>query len=111
MTKPVRVKFLNDKLEKEYLCLSENDNLKRKIDEVINKLKERPFFGQPISKRLIPKEYKKEGVSNAFWVELNKREGWRLIYALTSEDETEIIAIILEWFIRHKEYERRFGYG
>lgn len=111
MAKPVRVKFLNDKLEKEYLYLSENDGLKRKIEEIIEKLKERPFFGLPIAKRLIPKEYIREGIRNAFWVELNKRKGWRLIYALTSENETEITAILLEWFTRHKDYERRFGYG
>jgi len=49
-------------------------------------------------------------VNNAFWVELSKGKGWRLIYSLTSEDEIEIIAIILEWFIRHKDYGRRFGY-
>ena len=49
-------------------------------------------------------------MNNAFWVELSKGKGWRLIYSLTSEDEIEIIAIILEWFIRHKDYGRRFGY-
>ena len=42
-------------------------------------------------------------------MELSK--GWRLIYSLTSENEVEIVAIILEWFVRHKDYERRFGYG
>jgi len=88
-----------------------SDFLKLKINRVIEKLKENPFFGQPIAKRLIPEEYKKEGVSNAFWVELSKGKGWRLIYSLTSEDEIEIIAIILEWFTRHKDYDRRFGYG
>ncbi len=110
MPKLVRVKFLNDNLEREYLALSENDLLKKRIDWVIERLKQNPAFGRPIAKSLIPKEYKKEGVDNAFWVELNKGRGWRLIYSLTSEDEIEIIAIILEWFTRHKEYERRFGY-
>lgn len=110
MAKPVRVKFLNEKIEKEYLALSDDDYLKKRIDFVISRLKGNPSFGQPIAKRLIPKEYKREGVDNAFWVELSKGKGWRLIYSLTSEDEIEIIAIILEWFIRHKDYGRRFGY-
>jgi len=111
MPKRVNVKFLNDRLEKEYLDLSDEDKLKKKIDWIIGRIKEYPSFGQPISKRLIPKEYKKQGVDNAYWVELNKGKGWRLIYTLTAENEIEIIAIILEWFTRHKDYERRFGYG
>lgn len=111
MAKPVRVKFLNDKIEKEYLELSDNDPLKKRIDFVIARLKENPSFGQPIAKRLIPGEYKREGADNAFWVELSKRKGWRLIYSLTSENEIEIIAIILEWFTRHKDYGKRFGYN
>ena len=84
MGKLVRVKFLNDKIEREYLALSDEAPLKKRIDFVISRLKENPSFGQPIAKRLIPKEYWREGIRNAFWVELNKGKGWRLIYSLTS---------------------------
>ena len=111
MSKKVRVKFLKERLEREYLALSEKNPLKKRIDRVIERLKQNPVFGQPIAKRLIPKEYLREGVDNAFWVELSKGKGWRLIYSLTSKDEVEIVAIILEWFTRHKDYERRFGYN
>lgn len=110
MLKEVKVKFLNDKLEKDYLNLLENDQLKKRINYIISRIKEKPNFGQPIAKRLIPKEYRKQGANNAFWVELSKDKGWRLIYSLTSENKFEITAIILEWFTRHKNYERRFGY-
>ncbi len=110
MLKEVKVKFLNDKLEKEYLDLPKNDKLKKRIDYIIGRIREKPDFGQPIAKRLIPKEYRKQNVDNAFWVELNKNKGWRLIYTLTSQNKFEITAIILEWFTRHKDYERRFGY-
>lgn len=110
MLKKVSVKFLSQKLEKEYLDLPEDDKLKKKINFVIDKLKENPMFGQPIAKRLIPKEYKKQGVTSAYWVELSKGKGWRLIYSLTSENEIEIVAIILEWFDNHKDYEKKFGY-
>ena len=111
MAKPVLVKFFNDRIEKEYLGLSEDDPTKKRIDFVIARLKENPSFGQPIAKRLIPIEYLREGITNAFWVELSKSKGKRLIYSLTSENKLEIIAIILEWFVRHKDYERRFGYS
>ena len=111
MGRIVRVKFINNKLEKDYLKLSQDELLKKRIDLVIFKLKESPAFGQPIPKRLIPKEYFREGIDNAFWVELSKAKGWRLIYSLTSENEFETTAIILEWFTRHKDYGRRFGYN
>ena len=39
MAKPVRVKFLNEKIEKEYLALSDDDYLKKRIDFVISRLK------------------------------------------------------------------------
>lgn len=110
MGKEVNVIFLNEHMEKEFLNLSEECPLKKKIRRVIEKIKENPAFGQPIAKRLIPKEYVKQGVDNAYWVELSKGKGWRLIYSLTSEGQAKIIAIILEWFTRHKDYERRFKY-
>lgn len=112
MLKRVKVKFLNDKLEKEYIELDENDHLKKRIDFVIERIKDKPTFGQPIAKRLIPKVYRENYIDNVFWVELNKSQGWRLIYSLTAGDEEdEITAIIVGWFTRHKDYERRFGYG
>jgi hypothetical protein len=110
MRKEVKVKFLDEGLEREYLGLEKDDFLRRKIDGVIERLKENPSFGQPIAKRLIPSEYLKRGIKNAFWVELSKGRGWRLIYSLAG-NEIDIIAIILEWFTRHKDYERRFGYN
>ncbi|MBU3923991.1 MAG: hypothetical protein KJ592_03680 [Nanoarchaeota archaeon] len=58
---------------------------------------------------MIPKEYREQGIKSAYWVGLSR--DWRLIYSLTSENEVEIVAIILEWFVRHRDYERRFGYG
>ncbi len=110
MKKEVSIVFIDDKLEQEFLNLSEEDFLKKRIKYVIERIKENPSFGRPIAKRLIPKEYRNQGVNNAFWVELSKGMGWRLIYSLTHKGEAKIIAIILEWFTRHKDYERRFGY-
>src|SRR3989338_3823024 len=110
MKKEVNIVFINDELENEFINLPEDYFLKKKIKYVMERIKENPAFGQPIAKRLIPKEYKNQGIDNAFWVELSKGRGWRLIYSLTPKGEAEIIAIILEWFTRHKDYERKFGY-
>ena len=109
--KRVKVVFADSSLEEAYNNLPSENKLKRKINWVIERIKEKPAFGQPIAKKLIPKEYKEKDIDNAFWVELNKGKGWRLIYSLKSFSEIEIIAIILEWFTRHKDYERRFKYN
>ena len=106
----VKVVFENTKLEEAYESLSDSDPLKRRINSVIDKIKEKPAFGQPIAKRLIPKQYKKKGIDNVFWVDLSKGKGWRLIYSLKSFSEIEIVAILLDWFTRHKDYGRKFGY-
>lgn len=95
-------------MKQEYESIPENNTLKRRIDYIIERIKENPSFGQPIRKELIPKEYRNKEMNNAFWTSLSK-EG-RLIYSLKSLSEFEVIVIILEWFTRHKDYERRFGY-
>ena len=43
--KRVKVIFENDRLERAYLNLSENDMLKKKIRKVIERIKEKPAFG------------------------------------------------------------------
>ncbi|MEK6872511.1 MAG: hypothetical protein AABW90_00685 [Nanoarchaeota archaeon] len=58
MSKIVKVKFVSDKLENEYINLSENDRSKKKINWVIERIKENPTYDQSIAKRLIPVEYK-----------------------------------------------------
>ena len=108
MQKRVVVKFINDEIENEFLNLPDNDRTKKKINWIMERIKENPNFGQLISKKLIPNKYKTKGIDNAFWIELSKES--RLIYTLSSENRDEITATILEWFTRHKDYERRFGY-
>ncbi len=48
--KPVRVIFDNDNLKRAYEELSEADPLKKRIDFVIERIKQNPVFGRPISK-------------------------------------------------------------
>lgn len=72
-------------------------------------IKSNPHYGDPIAKRLIPKEYSiKHGVTNLFIVELPNF--WRMLYTLTNdESEVNIIGFVLD-IIDHKEYNKKFGY-
>ena len=109
MNKKVFVKFKTPELKESFDELSEDDPLKKRIRRTVEGIKQNPLsYGQPISKNKIPKIYFDEGLTNAYWVDLSK--SWRLIYTLTSTSEVEILAIILEWFASHKDYERRFKY-
>lgn len=79
------------------------------VNQKVELIKSNPHFGDPIAKKLIPKEYKqKYGVTNLFRVELPAF--WRMLYTLTDgESEVEIIAFVLD-VIDHKEYDKKFGY-
>lgn len=83
------------------------------IFEAFNKKKDiikiNMHYGEPISKKLIPKEYKeKYGVTNLFWVELPYF--WRFLYTLTDGDsEIEIIAFVLD-IMDHKKYNKKMRY-
>jgi len=85
-------------------------NLQKKykfVNRAINDIKENPFCGIAIPKRLIPKIYvKKYGINN-LW-KYNLPGAWRLLYSIVG-NHVKILAIILEW-LSHKEYERRFKY-
>lgn len=99
--------FADDKTEKAFNSLPENDWLKKAIQRAINNLKQNVFCGEKISKKKIPRGYiKKYNIDNLLWYPLPK--GWRLVYSV-SADKVEILAIIIEYF-NHKNYERRFKY-
>jgi hypothetical protein len=79
--------------------------IKYKIDLV----KMNPHYGDPLSKKLIPKEYiDKYNITNLFRVELPNF--WRMLYALTEgETKIEIIAFVID-ILDHKNYDKIFGY-
>jgi hypothetical protein len=81
----------------------------RAINQKIELIKTNPHFGNPISKKLIPKEYiEKYGARNLFRVELPNF--WRMLYTLTAgETRIEIIAFVLD-IIDHPTYNKKFGY-
>lgn len=93
-----------DKLEDSKV---EDRNLHRWISNAIDDLKNDPYCGIQIQKRLIPKTYiTKYHVSNLWKYDLPN--AWRLIYFVIG-DQVNIISIVLEW-MDHKDYERRFKY-
>ena len=51
------VVFANDRIEKEFNKLNENDEIKKYIKRAIEDIKQNAFCGIPIPKRLIPREY------------------------------------------------------
>lgn len=79
------------------------------VNKKIELIKENIHYGNPVSKKLIPKEYKeKYGITNLFRVELPQY--WRMLYSLTGgETEIEIIAFVLE-ITGHEKYNEIFGY-
>jgi len=84
-----------------------HQTLLRSINRVRDLLKQNPFAGDQVPKRLIPDEYvRRFDVNNIWRIELADR--WRLIYTITG-NQIEIITFILNIF-NHKDYDKRFGY-
>ena len=114
MDKEVRIIF-SPEAEKVYNYLNEQAQSSKTekmilnaVDKKIDLVKSNIHYGDPISKKLIPEEYKtKYGVTNLFRVELPKF--WRMLYTLTNFGEVEIVAFILD-VIGHKEYDKKFSY-
>ncbi len=90
--------------------ISKNERtLLKAIKQKIEFIKTNPHYGDPLSKKLIPKEYiRKYGITNLFRVELPNF--WRMLYTSTEgETKIEIIAFILD-IIDHPTYDKKFGY-
>ncbi len=90
----------SSKIEKTIL-----NSLKQKIDFI----KSNPHYGNPISKKLFPKEYQqKYAITNLFRIELPNY--WRRLYTLQEgETKVQIISFVLD-IINHKDYNKKFGY-
>ncbi len=109
MNKQTSVSFISEKLKKDFNKLenSSEEKLFKFVQRAINDLKENPFCGIRIPRKLWPKIYIQKYNINS----LRKYDlpgGWRLLYIIET-DEIMIVSIILEW-INHKDYEKRFGY-
>ena len=54
--KPSEVVFAEDKIEKEFNGLKENDEIKKYIKRAITDIKQNAFCAIPVPKKLFPKE-------------------------------------------------------
>lgn len=109
--KEVRI-ILKGKGKKSYLELKKrNDKEAKTILNSFNRikevLKENPQYGDPISKKLIPNNFKKLGIKNLYRVELSNY--WRILYTIEG-NTVEILLFVLS-IVDHKEYNKLFGYS
>jgi len=81
--------------------------LKKRIDEVLNTLKEHPDSGDLVERSLWPDEYKGLALDNLFRMEVGREQ--RLTYTIKIEGDNLDVDVI-EFFRTHKEYEKRFHY-
>lgn len=96
-------------LNREAVNSKNERTLLKSIKQKIEFIKENPQYGNPLSKKLIPEEYKiKYGITNLFRVELPNF--WRMLYTLIEgESKIEVISFILD-IIDHPDYDKKFGY-
>ncbi|MDD3178390.1 MAG: hypothetical protein PHR26_02630 [Candidatus ainarchaeum sp.] len=67
MIKKSKVVFIDNKIEKIFYKLDDNDPIKKSIIKAIKELKQNAFSGIQIPKKLIPKEYIKKYKINNLW--------------------------------------------
>jgi hypothetical protein len=87
-----------------------DENLYQLIQKAIDFLKQKRT-GAPISKKLSIYKYfeKKYKINNLFLIDLSQEA--RAIYTNTSNNEYQILQIVLEVYESHKEYEKRGRYN
>lgn len=88
--------------------LKKGSYLEKIINNGLDTLKENMFAGEKIEKKKFPKYYiDKHGIRNLYKMNLDSKT--RLTYTLVSNGAGTAV-IVLEVFLSHKEYEKRFGY-
>ncbi len=108
--KEVRV-LLKGQAKESYLALKKREDKEAKsilnsIERVKAILKENPQFGDPIAKKLIPKQLIEQRIHNLYRVELSNF--WRMLYTIEGS-RVEILLFVLKIF-NHDEYNRLFKY-
>jgi len=91
-----------------YQALKQGSAEKKMVDSALDKLKQNRMVGEKIQRPHWPPYYVKRYGINNLW-KYNMSKAARLIYTILSENGRWIV-IVLEMFLMHKEYEKRFGY-
>ena len=110
LKKEIRI-FLKDDAKEAYLKLKkrkdkESQSILNSLERIKKILKENPQFGNPVPKKLIPKELLKKNISNVYRIELSNY--WRMLYTLEG-NEINIFVFILK-ILNHKDYNKLFNY-
>ena len=81
--------------------------LLRSIRQKIDFLKANPFYGDNMSKILIPEEYIVKYKATNLW-RVTLTNYWRMLYTIKG-DQIEIICFVLG-IMNHDEYDKKLGY-
>ena len=109
MEKEGKITFCDEKLKEAFEESEQKEKeLYEQLQKAFEEISKNVFCGRNVKKELIPKELMKKYGINNLWI-YNLREGWRLLYSITTPDKIEIIAIMLDW-MNHKDYERLFKF-
>jgi Txe/YoeB family toxin of Txe-Axe toxin-antitoxin module len=88
--------------------LPPNNEIRKKIEKMIDELETNPAAGEQLQKRLWPKDYTRQGLENVFRFEIDK--SMRATYTVRRIDNQNREVRIIDFFRTHKEYERKFHY-
>jgi hypothetical protein len=91
-----------------YQALKPGSAEKKMVDSGLDKLKQNTMAGEKIQRPQWPPFYVKRYAINNLW-KYNMSKAARLIYTILSEKGRWTV-IVIEMFLTHKEYEKRFGY-
>jgi len=98
-----KITFCDEKLKEAFEESEQKEKeLYEQLQKAFEEISKNVFCGRNVKKELIPKELMKKYGINNLWI-YNLREGWRLLYSITTPDKIEIIAIMLDW-MNHKDY-------
>jgi len=82
--------------------------LLKSVNRAVDMLKQNPFAGIHIKKKLIPKKYILHlGISNLWKVNLTGY--WRMLYAINQDEQGVVYCFIIE-IVNHKDYDKIFRY-
>jgi hypothetical protein len=84
-----------------------DEQLRKRIDDVLNSLKKHPDNGDLVERALWPDAYRKLALDNLFRIEVGR--GRRMTYTIRIVGD-DLDVDVIEFFRTHKEYARRFHY-
>jgi len=85
-----------------------NKQLLNSIHHQFERIKIKFPIGNPIPKKLIPKELKKFGITTLYHSKLT--QGWRMLYSIFRGDKKNEVMCVVVFIGDHKAYNKLMGY-